>query len=157
MCENVYRDVVVRILDSHNGGDETSGSELITTGRFIGNREHFSLSYTEQDEDLKSCETTLFVEGQERIQMTRTGRYTAEMTMEKNKRHSCHYETPYGEFIMGVYAHEINSNVVGSSGSLSFRYSIDFNSSNSSENELRIFFSEPGENADSAGENCSEA
>ncbi len=146
MEKNGYRDVVVRIVDSHDGDDETSGSELITTGRFRGNGERYSLSYTEQDEELKSCETTLFVEGQERIQMTRTGLYTAEMTMEKNKRHNCHYKTPYGEFILGVYAHEINSNVTGNGGSLSFRYTIDLNSANASENELKIFFREQGQN-----------
>lgn len=157
MSENIYKDVVVRILDSHDGDDGKSGSELITTGRFIGNRDNYSLSYIEQDEELKSCGTTLFVEGQERVQMTRTGQYTAEMTVEKNKRHSCHYETPYGEFIMGVYAHEINSNVVGSSGSLSFRYSIDFNSTNASENELRIFFNEPGKAPGLQGENGNDA
>lgn len=153
MDKNEYKDVVVRIIDRHDGDDETSGSELITTGRFRGNGERYSLSYTEQDEELQSCETTLFVEGQERIQMTRTGRYTAEMTMEKNKRHNCHYETPYGEFILGVYAHEINSHVDGGRGTLSFRYSIDFNSTNASENELKIFFREQGISAGENGEN----
>jgi uncharacterized beta-barrel protein YwiB (DUF1934 family) len=145
MCEDLYKDVVVRIVDGQDDG--AAGSELITTGRFIGNDDSYALSYTERDEELKRCETTLFVEGQDRVQMMRTGSYTTEMTMEKNKRHNCHYETPYGEFIMGVYAHEIKSRVVGGSGVLSFRYTIDFNSANASENELKIFFNEPGINS----------
>ncbi len=139
------KDVIIKITDIHDNAGEKDGSELITTGSFSGSRDSYSLVYTEQDEELKSSVTTLSVENGKRIQMTRTGPYTTEMIMEKNKRHSCHYVTPFGEFLMGIYLNSIDSDIADGSGELKFKYTIDFNAANTSLNEMKITFKEaPG-------------
>lgn len=137
-------EIVLTIRDKHIQDGDTDSSELMTTGFFEGTEDDYLLSYAEQDEALKSCITTLHVEGQERITMVRTGSTTAEIILEKQKRHNCCYNTPYGSFILGVYAKQIVSQVVPekSCGALAFRYTLDFNSANSTENELNIFFKE---------------
>ncbi|MBQ3151312.1 MAG: DUF1934 domain-containing protein [Clostridia bacterium] len=138
------KDIIVTIKDTHTQDGDSESSELITTGVFVGTDEGFSISYNEQNAELESCVTTLRVEGNEKVVMTRTGRYTAEMIMEKNKRHNCHYTTPFGGFMLGVYAKNIESSVAdnGSEGKLNLKYTIDFNSSNATENELDILFEE---------------
>ncbi len=138
------KDIIVTIKDTHTQDGDSESSELITTGVFVGTDEGFSISYNEQNAELESCVTTLRVEGNEKVVMTRTGRYTAEMIMEKNKRHNCHYTTPFGGFMLGVYAKNIESSVAdnGSQGKLNLKYTIDFNSSNATENELDILFEE---------------
>lgn len=138
------RQIVLTIRDNHLQDGEKDGSELITTGTFEGTPEDYHISYIEQSEGLEQCETTLHVEGQDRITMVRTGSNTAELILEKNKRHNCHYNTPYGSFILGVYAKHITSKVLPDEacGAVAFRYTLDFNSSNSTENELNILFKE---------------
>ena len=138
------REIVLTIRDKHIQDGDADSSELMTTGFFEGNENDYLLSYAEQDDALKSCITTLHVEGQERITMVRTGSSTAEIILEKHKRHNCHYNTPYGSFILGVYAKQIASQVSpkDACGALAFRYTLDFNSANSTENELNIFFKE---------------
>ena len=124
-------------------GDADS-SELITTGTFEGTEDDYRITYTEQDEALKDSTTTLHVEGRRRITLVRVGSTSAEMILEEHKRHNCHYDTPYGGFILGVYAKQITSNVLPGKacGALAFRYTLDFNSANTTENELNILFKE---------------
>ncbi|MEG2016389.1 MAG: DUF1934 domain-containing protein [Oscillospiraceae bacterium] len=70
--------------------------------------------------------------------MTRTGSYTSELIIEQDKRHACHYSTPYGDFMMGIYAKRVDSDMKSSGGTLSFEYTIDFNSDYASKNQLTI-------------------
>lgn len=138
------REILLTIQDRHVQDGEADSSELITTGTFEGTEDDYRISYTEQDEALRDCVTTLHVEGQNRITLVRTGSSTAEMILEEHQRHNCHYDTPYGGFILGVYAKQITSRVLPGEacGALAFRYTLDFNSANSTENELNILFKE---------------
>ena len=138
------KEIIVTIKDRHTQDGDSESSELITTGVFVGVDGDFSISYNEQNAELESCVTTLKVQGDKKVTMMRTGRYTAEMIMEKNKRHNCHYATPFGSFMMGVYAKDIESAVSedGTNGKLLLKYTIDFNSSSAMENELDIRFEE---------------
>ena len=134
--------IVLTIRDRHVQDKEADSSELMTTGTFEGTEDDFYITYDEQDEALKSCRTTLHVEGNDRITMVRTGESTAEMILETHKRHSCRYSTPYGSFMLGVYAKQISAKVhpADGCGALAFRYTLDFNAANSTENELHILF-----------------
>ena len=143
------KEIVLTIQDRHvqDGGEDAS--ELITTGTFEGTPDDYRISYAEQDEALRDCVTTLHVEGEQRVTLVRTGSTTAEMILESHKRHHCHYDTPYGGFILGVYAKQITSRVLPDQacGALAFRYTLDFNSANSTENELNILFKEADSHA----------
>lgn len=138
------REILLTIKDRHVQDGEADSAELMTTGTFEGTPDDYRISYAEQDEALKDCVTTLHVEGQRRVTLVRTGSSTAEMILEEHKRHNCHYDTPYGGFILGVYAKQITSCVMPDEacGALAFRYTLDFNSANSTENELNILFKE---------------
>lgn len=134
--------IILTIRDRHVQGSEADSSELMTTGVFEGTEDDFFITYDEQDEALKSCRTTLHVEGTDRITVVRTGESAAEMILEKHKRHNCRYSTPYGSFMLGVYAKQISAKVHADEGcgALAFRYTLDFNAANSTENELHILF-----------------
>lgn len=142
------REILLTIRDRHIQDGESDGSELMTTGTFEGTPDDFCISYAEQDEALRDCITTLHVEGEKRVTLVRTGSTSAEMILEQHKRHNCHYDTPYGGFILGVYAKQISSRVLPDEacGALAFRYTLDFNAANSTENELNILFKEANPN-----------
>ena len=53
----------------------------------------------------------------------------------KKKQH-CHYNTPYGELMIGVFTHSIVNELNESGGSLYLKYTIDINSSYVSDNEI---------------------
>ena len=138
--------VIISIVDNHESEGDHSTSELITVGTLTGYGDNYSLVYAEQDEALKGCITTIKVEDKRRIVMTRTGEISAEMIIEKDKRHNCHYITPHGDFMMGIFARTINSRMDADGGELKFEYTIDFNTGLASVNKLKVTVKEVGEN-----------
>ena len=70
--------------------------------------------------------------------MTREGNYTSELIIEQDKRHNCYYSTPFGDFMMGIYAKRVDSNMKSDGGTLSLEYTLDFNSDLASKNQLTI-------------------
>lgn len=130
--------VLISITDRHESGGEDSGAELITVGTLRGWGDNYLIKYTEQDSSMKNSVTTLKVENKSRIIMTRTGEFSTELIIEQDKRHNCHYQTPYGELMMGVFARSVHSKMNPDGGELRFLYTIDFNSGLASVNELKV-------------------
>lgn len=129
---------IIKIIDRHVQDGEEYVCELTTSGEFEVTDVGCIVNYTETDEELSNCVTSLMVEGSRKISMTRTGKYNTEMIIEKDRRHTCFYATPYGELIMGVYAKSVENGVAENGGILKFSYTIDFNNTPASENELTV-------------------
>ncbi len=129
---------IVKIVDRHIQDGEEISCELTTSGEFEVTENGCKIVYNETDEELANCVTTLDVEASDKISMTRSGKYNTEMIIEKERRHSCYYATPYGELLMGIYAKKIENKVTENGGTLDFSYTIDFNNVTASENELSV-------------------
>ena len=129
---------IINILDTHESNGEKSQAELTTVGGFSVTDNGFSLSYREQDETLKNCVTTLDIFGSDKVIMTRTGDYSAEMVLENKKRNSCYYSTPMGDLFMGVYTKKIEPDLTADGGTLELNYTVDFNAGILYENSLSI-------------------
>lgn len=129
---------IIKITDRHIQDGEEYEAELTTSGEFEITENGCKVVYTETDEELENCVTTLDVVGSEKISMTREGKYNTEMVIEKDRRHSCFYQTPYGELMMGIFAKKVVNEMTENGGTLNFSYTIDFNNTPASENELTV-------------------
>lgn len=129
---------IIKITDRHIQDGEEYVCELTTSGEFEVTESGCKVIYSETDEELANCLTSLDVEGSAKISMTRTGKYNTEMIIEKDRRHTCFYATPYGELMMGIYAKSISNDISENGGTLNFSYTIDFNNAPASENELTV-------------------
>ncbi len=129
---------IIKITDRHVQDGEEYVCELTTSGEFEVTESGCKVIYSETDEELANCLTSLDVEGSAKISMTRTGKYNTEMIIEKDRRHTCFYATPYGELMMGIYAKSVSNDISENGGILKFSYTIDFNNAPASENELTV-------------------
>ncbi len=132
------KNAIITIKDRHIQDGEELTAELTTSGSFELTENGCVVIYKETDEEMTDCVTRLDVTGSQTVTMTRTGKYNTEMIIEKERRHTCFYSTPFGELIMGIYANSVINNIDENGGTLSFSYTIDFNNSPASENELHI-------------------
>jgi len=132
------KNAIITITDRHFQDGEEYTCELTTSGSFEVTENGCIVNYVETDEEMTNCHTKLTVEGSQKITMTRTGKYNTEMVIEKDRRHLCCYTTPYGELMMGIYAKTVINEIGENGGKLSFSYTIDFNNTPASENELFI-------------------
>ena len=132
------KNAIIHITDRHLQDGEDFECELTTSGSFELTENGCRVSYTETDEELTNCVTDLEVEGSQKISMTRSGKYNTEMVIEKDRRHTCYYATPYGELIMGIFGKNVFNDIGENGGTLKFSYTIDFNNAPASENELTV-------------------
>lgn len=70
--------------------------------------------------------------------LTRCGINNFKLTLEKNKRHQCLYETEFGNLIIGVYTNDISNNLSELGGNINLSYSLDVNSKLLSNNTVNI-------------------
>ena len=129
---------VIHIIDTHLSDGEKYTCELTTAGTLDFLDGAYILTYDETDTELAGCTTTLKVDKNKTVTMTRSGKYNTELILEKERRHSCFYNTPFGELMMGIYAKSIESEMTENGGKLRFCYTIDFNNDLASENDLSI-------------------
>ena len=59
------------------------------------------------------------------VSMTRFGKTSSQLIIEKGIRHLCHYETGYGSISLGVAADVIEHNLLPDGGELQFSYTLD--------------------------------
>lgn len=72
------------------------------------------------------------------VEMTRSGAYNSCLVIEKSKRNLCRYGTEYGDILMGISGHTIDSKYDGNKGKFVFSYDIDINGALASKNEVSM-------------------
>jgi uncharacterized beta-barrel protein YwiB (DUF1934 family) len=113
--------------------------ELITAGRYYNKNGSFYISYKESENTgFDGVTTTLKVEGDNCVTLTRSGPSSSRLVLEKGRRQLCHYETGFGQLMVGVSGCRIQSQLDEGGGELTFNYTLDINSSLVSQNEVYI-------------------
>ncbi|MDE5964950.1 MAG: DUF1934 domain-containing protein, partial [Eubacterium sp.] len=60
--------------------------------------------------------------------------------IEKSRRNMCRYGTEYGDILMGISGHTIDTEFDGENGEFTFGYDIDINGTLASKNEVKMSF-----------------
>lgn len=136
------KDVIIQVCDKQKTDGETECMEISVIGTMDGFGKDYVLEYTEYDGEMTGCKTKIAVADARCVSVMREGPYATEMTLEAGKRHSCHYETPYGSFMIGIFTRSVQSAMTEQGGSLSMEYTIDFNNGLAAENLMTITVTE---------------
>ncbi len=118
-------DYIIKVVSRQTVEGEVENFEITTLASFEGTPDDYIISYTDEDEEQRTCKTSLHVENGRYITIRRDGECGSHIILEKEKRHISHHETPFGSFSMGVCAGDIRSTIKDSGGKLFFRYSTD--------------------------------
>ena len=70
--------------------------------------------------------------------MVRRGSNNAQLVIERGRRHLCHYETGFGDMVIGVNGMDIENTLGSDGGELNFSYKLDLNSNFLSLNRLSV-------------------
>ncbi|MCH5298919.1 MAG: DUF1934 domain-containing protein [Ruminococcus sp.] len=150
--ENNKKDYLIKVMGIQEVDNEKDQIELTTIGSYISKENgHSFIGYKEYDEDdpTISSNNLVKVEGDDRVTIIRNGGMQTRLILEKGRRHQCHYRTPMGDLMIGVFADTIQNDLSPIGGKLHVRYSLDFNNEHISNNEFYIDVTEKGDtNAD---------
>ena len=129
---------IITITDISRTPDGEDSSQVITKGCMVGGPEDYTLHFTEMLDDEHVCDTHMTVKKRSNVSILRTGAYNSEMIIEAGRRHTSHYATPYGEFMIGIFAKSVESSVEMNGGKLKLHYTIDFFGGHAAEKILII-------------------
>lgn len=132
------KNVFINIDAAYSSPDGSYSAQTDTQGTLKLTEYGCELEYEEPADELGGSITTLSVEQNGLVTMTRKGQFTTEMVMEQGKRHVCHYATPFGNMLMGIFAKKVESSLDENGGELHLHYTIDVNADLASTNELKI-------------------
>ncbi len=117
---------------------EREETELFTKALYNHQRNTYTFRYEDTSATgFEGSVTTITVNGNDYASITRAGTANTNIVLETNKKHFCHYGTPYGDFQIGIMTHFIKNNI-DDSGELALKYTLDINSSYLSDNEIII-------------------
>ena len=119
--------------------DEDDVFDFFTDGILSTNNGKHVITYNESDlTGINGTKTTVSIENQSKVTITRTGDYKSHLILELGKRHLCPYETPYGSMMMGVSTNDISCNITAAGGTLSFDYDFELNYQHASRNKMKM-------------------
>ncbi|MBO5852971.1 MAG: DUF1934 domain-containing protein [Clostridia bacterium] len=90
----------------------------------------------------KGVSTQLVLENGNKMTLIRRGGMESRMTVEKGRRHSCLYNTPEGDFVIGIFGEELMFETNKRGGKIYMSYTLDVNSGLLSKNIMEIKFEE---------------
>ncbi len=132
------KDVLISIKGIQTIDGEQDVIELVTTGGYYQKGGKHYIVYEESDATgFKGTKTTVKVEDG-CVTMMRGQPCRSQLIIEKGVRHQCHYGTEYGDLMVGVLGDKVIADFTEQTGDVNFKYSLDINTSLTSENEVFI-------------------
>ncbi|MEE0930513.1 MAG: DUF1934 domain-containing protein [Acutalibacteraceae bacterium] len=133
-------DYIIDIVGTQMVDGDEDVIEVTTTGGYTiaptGNK---FIRYKEYDtENPAIIENTTIKISDKQVIISRNGGNESQLMLELNKRHQCHYLTPVGSLLIGVYTKKMEIALDNEGGNLSVEYTLDFNSNIVSENKFDI-------------------
>lgn len=101
----------------------------------------YSLVYQEQAPGMEGVETTLEIQAQEgTVALLRRGAIQSQQVFKEDKRDLSSYHTPYGQFLVEVFAQQIELDISFDQGYLFLKYELSLNNDPISHNRLTITY-----------------
>lgn len=124
--------------------DETGEVELTTFGSYVRRGDSRYIVYKEYtSEDKNRTRTSILkIDGGNKVTLMRSGEDSTRLILERGKRHLCQYDTEFGNMMIGVFTSRVQSELNDLGGKLEVSYTLDINSSLSSQNEIFITIKE---------------
>lgn len=129
--------VMIKMKSVQTVDGEPTEVELITEGEFSFENGKYKVTYKDSEATgFEDSVTSVEVEDERFASVSRIGNAPSNLVLEINKKHHCHYGTPYGDMMIGIFAHTIDNGFNDDGGHLYMKYTIDINSSYISDNEI---------------------
>lgn len=131
--------VIIKLVSTVTYEDDTPEStEILTEGLLEKFPDGVKISYTEPCDDCEGARDEITIKTPEFVILNRSGEFNSQLLVEKNKRHTCVYETPYGALMIGIFAEEVSARFNDSGGKIVLKYAVDSNLSVISHNTVTI-------------------
>lgn len=134
--------IVLDVIGTQRIGREKDKIEMTTVAELEQSDDCYIVNYTEEQEPpyapIHVC--VKINKDERRVEMSRTGEYNSILIIEKSNRNLCHYNTEYGDILMGISGHTIDADFNDQGGQFIFAYDLDINGALASKNVVKLIF-----------------
>ena len=129
---------IIKIVGTQTVDDEKDVIELTTSGTLQQVENGWQLCYHESEATgMEGTVTTLDITPG-KLSLMRNGSHPSMLILEKNRRHHCNYQTPYGNIDLGTYTSQLDYDLDQNGGEVSFSYTLGFNGGVNSAHTIHI-------------------
>lgn len=129
--------VILSIVGTQSNGPTQDSVEMMTEATFEQIGDITDIRYLEPDENgFEECQTHIRAQGESCVTITRNGKYTSQLILEKGQRHLNHYDMGFGQIVMGVSTSRIENTLSPGGGALTVQYTLEMNHSLVSNNRF---------------------
>lgn len=134
--------ILLKITGSQRIDNQKDKLELTTIGSFEEKKDAYIINYKEEQEPPEPpvSVSVKISKDEKSVVMTRSGANDSCLVIEKSRRNLCNYGTQFGDILMGISGHTVDSEYDGSKGKFLFTYDIDINGALASKNEVIMTF-----------------
>ena len=132
------KDVFIKLVSSIESDGNVETFELTTDGRLSFRGGKTMLMYEESDTIGASGVKSIISADDDHVVIQRSGGMVGRLTVMKNKRQSCVYDTTEGAISLGIFGEEIVNSLGADGGRLEMAYTLDINNEFLSHNRIKI-------------------
>ncbi len=129
----------INVRGTNTIDDQSDTIEISAVGQFEKRGDSFYISYPDSESfGSGDVYTTVEVQGNDRVILSRAGDINSQLVLERNTRHTCLYDTGLNQLTMGVFGEDIENSLTEKGGEVRFKYALDMNTFVTTENEVYI-------------------
>lgn len=123
------KDYTASIIGTQIIGEQSEEVQLLVPCLYHKAENSIYLNYSEFDKGNSNNEikSTLKIDENNMVTLIRDGIQKTRLTLEKDKRHLCSYDTEFGPITIGAFTKEINYDLNEDGGFIELLYSLDVN------------------------------
>lgn len=132
----IETNAAIAIKGTQTADGESDVTELSVIGRLEKTDRGYIIEYT--DYASPDDNRTVISFNEDTLIMTKLGEINTEMFFKEGVRTNCDYQTPYGNFEIGIFTNLLSIDSDGKGAKIKLEYNIDFNYGFAAENKLEI-------------------
>ena len=130
--------VSIKGMQEYETPEDNSDISLTTEAEFENQDGVYFIDYKESEiTGLDGTNTSIEI-GNNYISLVRNGSVNSQMLFMKEKKTSSFYNTPYGNFTIGIYTDNLDIDVDDNGGRVNVDYYLDINNAKTSKNNFEI-------------------
>ncbi len=130
--------ISIKGLQEYDNADDNTDISLTTEADFEKQDGAYFIDYNESEiTGLDGTKTSIEI-GSDYVSLLRNGAVNSQMLFMKDRKTSSYYNTPYGNFMIGIYTDNLNIDVNDDGGTVNVDYYLDINNSRTSKNNFEI-------------------
>ncbi|NLP46002.1 MAG: DUF1934 domain-containing protein [Epulopiscium sp.] len=107
------------------GKEPSEDIQMVIPGQYYQKNDKFYITYKESElTGMEGTTTTIKVE-KNAVSILRFGKNNATMIFEMGKKHTSHYDTPHGSFMIAMSTKEMNIDLNQDGGSIYVKYALE--------------------------------